>query len=227
MKSALTLVFLFTFAFASPGIVHQHCNSESDTHDTSVSIRTTTNNDVSTSANGGWGQAHSGNASFTQYSGCSSPSCGIQTYGYTAAVNTFAFGAYSASGDACGRCFKITSNEDPYSTSYSGPFNSIVVRVNNLCPIDGNEEWCGQTVSHPLNQFGMSMHFDLCQDSGTGTAFFPEGRAAMLGTFVEVLCEDNWSGSEGGSLWNGSCMANDTTPLWPGRGCGNQGTPPQ
>ncbi|KAN0121003.1 endoglucanase V-like protein [Russula decolorans] len=228
MKSVLALVFLSTFAFASHGIVHQHrCTSESDTHNTGVSIRTTVNDDVSTSTNGGWGQAHSGNASFTEYSGCSSPSCGIQTYGYTAAVNTFAFGAYSASGDACGRCFKITSNKDPYTPSYSGPFNSIVVRVNNLCPIDGNQEWCGQTVSHPLNQFGMSMHFDLCEDSGTGTAFFPSGRGAMLGTFVEVPCEGNWNGSEGQSFWNGSCMANNTTPLWPGRGCGNVGTPPQ
>ena len=46
----------------------------------------------------------------------------------------------------------------------------------------------------------------------------------MLGTFVEVLCEGNWSGSEGQSLWDGSCMANDSTPLWPGIGCGNHGT---
>jgi hypothetical protein len=170
--------------------------------------------------------------------------CGITTSGYTAAVNTFAFGAFSASGDACGRCFKITSNKDPYSTSYPGPFNSIVVRVSNLCPIDGNEQWCGQTASNPVNQFGTSMQcvtcpafqleprcaenetnrsFDLCEDSGTGTAFFPSGRGAMLGTFEEVACEGNWSGSEGGSLWDGSCMANATTGLWPARGCGNQG----
>jgi hypothetical protein len=66
--------------------------------------------------------------------------------------------------------------------------------------------------------------FDLCEDSGTGSAFFPSGRGAMLGTFEEVSCEGKWSGSEGGSLWDGSCMANDTTPLWPGRGCGNHGT---
>jgi hypothetical protein len=68
----------------------------------------------------------------------------------------------------------------------------------------------------------MNRSFDLCQDSGTGTAFFPEGRGAMLGTFVEVSC-GNWS-SEGASLWPGSCMANATTGLWPERGCGNQGT---
>jgi hypothetical protein len=46
----------------------------------------------------------------------------------------------------------------------------------------------------------------------------------MVGTFEEVLCEGNWSGSESGSLWNGSCMANATTGLWPEVGCGNHGT---
>jgi hypothetical protein len=66
--------------------------------------------------------------------------------------------------------------------------------------------------------------FDLCVDSGTAAAFFPKGRGAMLGTFEEVKCEGNWNGGEGESLWNGSCMANDTTPLWPGVGCGNRGT---
>jgi|SRR6266403_125510 len=69
-----------------------------------------------------------------------------------------------------------------------------------------------------------NLSFDLCEDSGTAAAFFPSGRGAMLGTFEEVPCEGNWSGSEGGSLWNGSCMANDTTGLWPAVGCGNKGT---
>jgi EXPB1-like protein len=66
--------------------------------------------------------------------------------------------------------------------------------------------------------------FDLCEDSGTAAAFFPPDRGAMLGTFEEVPCEGNWSGSEGGSLWGGSCMASDTTGLWPEVGCGNRGT---
>jgi hypothetical protein len=46
----------------------------------------------------------------------------------------------------------------------------------------------------------------------------------MLGTFEEVPCKGNWNGGEGGSLWGGSCMANDNTGLWPARGCGNVGT---
>jgi hypothetical protein len=70
----------------------------------------------------------------------------------------------------------------------------------------------------------MNRSFDLCEDSGTGTAFFPADRHAMVGTFEEVECEGNWKGSEGKSLWNGSCMANDP-PFWPGTSeCSNQGT---
>jgi hypothetical protein len=165
---------------------------------------------------------------------------------HSAAVNTFAFGAYRASGDACGRCFKITSNKDPYSPTYTGPFNTIVVRVNDLCPMDSNQEWCGQTASNPLNQHGMSMQcvpalpldswyagnkpnrsFDLCTDSGAAGAFFPSDRHAMTGTFEEVQCAGNWIGSdanEGKSLWDGSCLADDNSPLWPTAVCGNQGT---
>jgi hypothetical protein len=70
----------------------------------------------------------------------------------------------------------------------------------------------------------MNRSFDLCQDSGAADAFFPADRKAMLGTFEAVPCEGNWKGSEGGSLWNGSCMASVTTGLWPDVGCGNQGT---
>jgi hypothetical protein len=181
---------------------------------------------------------------------CSFAACGKVTSGYTAAVNTCAFGAFSGAGDSCGRCFMITSNKDPYSPAYTGPFNSIVVKVDNLCPRSepGTPGWCDQTVSHPVNQYGMSMQcvltpldpryaenetnrsFDLCEDSGTAAAFFPKGRGAMLGTFKEVECEGNFlvpkkkNKYEGVSLWRHSCMANHTTPLWPGVGCSNSGT---
>lgn len=60
-------------------------------------------------------------------------------------------------------------------------------------------------------------------DSGAAAAFFPQGRAAMLGWAEEVQCEGNWNGYEGGSLWGGSCMANGTTGIWPASGCGNHG----
>ena len=50
----------------------------------------------------------------------------------------------------------MTGSADPYSPNNKGPFNSIVVKVTDLCPVAGNEQWCGQTVSHPNNSFGQS-----------------------------------------------------------------------
>jgi hypothetical protein len=48
----------------------------------------------------------------------------------------------------------LTGDADPYSPYYTGPFNSIVVKVTDLCPTGGNENWCGQTTSKPVNQYG-------------------------------------------------------------------------
>ena len=45
----------------------------------------------------------------------------------------------------------------------------------------------------------------------------------MLGTYQEVSCSE-WSGSDGKVLWNGSCLAGETAPLWPAAGgCPNTG----
>ncbi|KAH9983946.1 endoglucanase V-like protein [Russula vinacea] len=207
MKSGLVaLVFLSTLAVTSHAIVHQHRQSS------------------------GWVQNPSGQASFTAYSGCQSPSCGESiTSGYTAAVNVLSFGANSGSGDACGRCFQITPTSDPYTPGYTGPMgNPIIVRVTDLCPFasGGTVGWCDQRVSQPLNTYNMPMHFDLCEDSGAANAFFPSGLGAMLGTYQEVPCSD-WNGGVGSSLWGGSCMAPDDAPNWPSVACGNEGTPPQ
>ena len=84
--------------------------------------------------------------------------CGKSASGFTAAMNQLSFGSAPGlgAGDACGRCFAITGSKDPYSPSYTGPFHSIVVKVTDLCPISGNQEWCGQTISNPTNQHGAS-----------------------------------------------------------------------
>ncbi|KAG6910209.1 hypothetical protein DXG01_012344 [Tephrocybe rancida] len=85
-------------------------------------------------ATGGYVQNPSGSASFTFYSGCSSPACGKTASGYTAAINQLAFGSAAGlgAGDACGRCFALTGTADPYSPAYTGPFHSIVVKVTDL-----------------------------------------------------------------------------------------------
>ena len=62
-----------------------------------------------------------------------------------------------------------------------------------MCPVQGNEEFCGQTQSSPTNQHGMpfqcvfsrlyyitkvdyrSTSFDICVDTGGAAEFFPSG----------------------------------------------------
>ena len=82
--------------------------------------------------------------------------CGKVAYGYSAAMSQFSFGAPGGQGggDACGRCFRITGTEDPYSPWFTGPFKSIVVKTSDLCPYQEGENWCGQCRSKPLNQYG-------------------------------------------------------------------------
>ena len=168
------------------------------------------------------------------------------TEGYTAAVNVLSFGAMESAGDACGRCFEIAPTKDPYSPDYTGRMGTpIIVRVTDLCPFSSGDtpQWCDQTVSTPVNQYGKHMQcvlffiplgtgmlknepncsFDLCEDSGAPQAFFEGSRGAMLGNYKEVSCS-RWRGIEGERLWNGACMGNSTTPFWPERGCGNVGT---
>jgi hypothetical protein len=227
---ALVLVLISTLALASGDIVH-HCTKAKAKTKTGITGNT---------SDGGWVQNPEGEASFTAYSGCQTPSCGISmTSGYTAAVNLLSFGAYDGTGDACGRCFKITPTRYPDSRHHTGSMgNTIVVRATDLCPFSsgGGPPWCNQTVSKPVNQHGMKMHFDLCEQSGASSAFFPSDVGAMLGNYTEVSCSSTewqgsegkpeWQGSEGGQLWGGACMGNSTTPLWPQRGCGNRGSAP-
>ncbi|KAF4611193.1 hypothetical protein D9613_006908 [Agrocybe pediades] len=178
-------------------------------------------------ATGGYIQNPSGQASFTHYSGCGSPACGKTGSGFTAAMNQLAFGSApgSGAGDACGRCFAITGTADPFSPAFTGPFHTIVVKVTDLCPVQGNQEWCGQTTSNQNNQHGKPFHFDICEDTGGSNAFFPSGHGALTGTFQEVSCSQ-WSGSDGGSLFNGACLSGESAGNWPSVGCGNKGTAP-
>ncbi|KAN0129584.1 hypothetical protein V8E53_012580 [Lactarius tabidus] len=119
---------------------------------------------------GNYVQDASGNAGFSIYSGCSNPACGQSATGYTAAMNQLSFGAESGPGDACGRCFSLSGTVDP-NTGSTGPFNSIVVKVTDLCSVQ--EEYCGQTLSNPTgtDSLAQPMHFQLCSDSGASGAF--------------------------------------------------------
>src|SRR5580698_3199320 len=83
------------------------------------------------------------------------------TAGYSAAMSQLAFGAPPGlgAGDACGRCYQVTAEADPFS-NYAGPFNTIIVKTTNLCGFSTNgtnAEWCSQTQSNPVNQYDMSV----------------------------------------------------------------------
>ncbi|KAL2038165.1 hypothetical protein N7G274_009113 [Stereocaulon virgatum] len=129
-------------------------------------------------------------ASFTNYGAadsfasgqCNTPSVACGWYsnpGYNAAVSQalFGVGPGAGAGPACGNCYKLVPEGG----------NTIVVKINNLCPADGNP-LCAAPVDVDVN-------FDLCIDDGAGRAMFGDGPAQLNGTAVQVSC-DQWSGSE-------------------------------
>ena len=68
-----------------------------------------------------------------------------------------------------------------------GSAQSIVVKVNNLCPDDGNP-----LCSMPQ---GVDVNFDLCRNDGAAAGLFGgAGPFQVNGTAVQVDCGE-WSGS--------------------------------
>lgn len=130
-------------------------------------------------------------ATFTEYgSGDSmnSPNCATTTNacgapqgGFTAALSQSAFGAGpgQGAGPACGTCWQLTVQTDLNGNPVTE--KTIKVKVDNLCPVDGNP------ICSTPNQYGGQIHFDLCSDSGAAAAFFTSSQAG-IGTAQEVSC---------------------------------------
>lgn len=80
---------------------------------------------------------------------------------YTAAGNQGLFGGSSSwCGSGCGLCYKLTSTGSGPSGSAGGAAGqSIVVIVTDLCPTNGNEQWCSEP-GH-TNSYGYGYHFDI------------------------------------------------------------------
>ena len=126
--------------------------------------------------------------------------CGGHAGGYTAAIsqNMFGAGPGQGAGDGCGHCWRVETGG-----------KSIVVTVDNLCPIEGNER-CNQANKDAKNADGESLrpsvwtslmrkgdetyfllagatvHIDLCKDTGASDALlgglgFAMGTATNLG----------------------------------------------
>ncbi|KAK5172342.1 uncharacterized protein LTR77_003980 [Saxophila tyrrhenica] len=140
-------------------------------------------------------------ASFTQYGSgdaLNSGNCNVRTTacgfytspGFSAAVsqNEFGVGPGAGAGPACGTCWKLTIQTDSSGKTVANAGNSIVVKVTNLCPADGNP-LCAQNGLSGTNQYGANLNFDLCIDSGANTALFQnDGIGLGVGTAVQVSC---------------------------------------
>lgn len=113
----------------------------------------------------------------------------------------FGVGPGAGAGPVCGQCFKLT----PDAPGSKG----IVVKVNNLCPADGNP-LCAAPVGESFSFFvwsGMcslgltcweyvdvNVNFDLCKGSGAADALFGDsGTGQINGTYASVPCTE-WSG---------------------------------
>ena len=74
-------------------------------------------------------------------------------------------GSGSWCGHNCGKCFKLTNvgalAKDGMGTC-QGAGDSITVILLDLCPVQGNEQWCNQ----PANHYGFGAHFDILADGG-------------------------------------------------------------
>jgi len=147
-------------------------------------------------------------ASFTKYGGgdqngsgnCNTKTaaCGFYTSpGYSAAASQNLYGAApgAGAGTGCGTCWQIEGKTDSSGNALSSP-SSIVVKVNNLCPANGNP-LCAQSSLSSTNQYGANVNFDLCMDSGAASAFFSSGVGLEIGTATQVDCS-KWKGSDVG-----------------------------
>ena len=105
-------------------------------------------------------------ATFTEYGsgdGWGSGSCNTartacgwyNNPGYNAAVsqNMYGVGPGAGSGPACGTCWRLTPETDSSGKPLHGA-HTIVVKVNNLCPADGNP-LCAQHGTGGTNEYGM------------------------------------------------------------------------
>ncbi|KIN08131.1 glycoside hydrolase family 45 protein [Oidiodendron maius Zn] len=93
-----------------------------------------------------------------------SPASGV----YTAAGSQALFDTSGLSwcGSGCGKCYSLTSTGNaPCSSCGTGGAagETIIVMVTNLCPYNGNAQWCPQPGG--TNQYGYSYHFDIMAQS--------------------------------------------------------------
>jgi len=144
-------------------------------------------------------------ASTTRYWDGSMGACGCGTgntqpfkwqwANYTGAGSPPIFGNVTWCGSGCGKCYQLTpTGYSPTGGDGSPNGNPITIMITNLCPVQGNEQWCSDTI----NQYGYNAHFDLMdyQMNGNITAL---GWNNPEVTYVEVAC--GGGGSPSNAEW--------------------------
>ncbi|KXL47116.1 MAG: glycoside hydrolase family 45 protein [Acidomyces sp. 'richmondensis'] len=116
-------------------------------------------------------------ASFTEYG------TGDQNGSPNCNTASTACGFYTSPGYSAA----VSQNFSGNTVSNAG--NSIVVKVTNLCPADGNP-LCAQATLSDTNQYGANVNFD----SASAALFGSDGVGLGVGTAEEVDCSE-WSGT--------------------------------
>ena len=99
--------------------------------------------------------------------------------GYNAAVsqNVFGVGPGAGAGPACGTCWALSPQSDSSGNALTGA-TSIIVKVNNLCPAEGNP-----LCSQPCETFNPSLEHDpLISIPG-----LPVARISMVPTSISTF----------------------------------------
>jgi len=108
---------------------------------------------------------------------------GTNLYTAASSQNLFAGPGSSSSwcGSGCGKCYTLTNVGTIAAAGQgdcTGSGDTITVMVTNLCPANGNQQWCSQ----PENQYGFGAHFDIMSQGG------PLGWNNPVVKYQEVPC---------------------------------------
>ncbi|MDI1491565.1 MAG: hypothetical protein OHK93_002774 [Ramalina farinacea] len=104
---------------------------------------------------------------------------------FTAAGSQSLFGGSGSwCGSGCGTCYKLTNANYIAASGQgdcTGAGDSITVMITNLCPADGNQQWCGGQGGSG-NQYGFGAHFDIMSQGG------PKGWNNPVVAYEQVPC---------------------------------------
>jgi len=126
----------------------------------------------------------------------------------TAAGSPPIFGTGTWCGSGCGTCYKLTPTAVGASPDGTGSpnTNSVVIKVTNLCPPDGNAAWC----SYDVNSYGYDAHFDL-MDYNMAGLITSMGWNNPEVTYQEVDCATNGFADWGCQCAEATDAVNTTT----------------